>query len=261
METGVDPVGQVFCDRYPTKKIEYFCKTCQRLVCARCMFETCNGHELAELDEVTINVRKNISDLRQLMDSTRTINDDNVSFVGHKRDEVLRMKEQQLAYIEYGFGEVIKKLEERRDQLKIDFANRYDEEEAIFNKKLEVLDVYSRDQQSIEAIYEDLQRFQERGSDAKVLTKIVDISEFIQKSILNLEHISKAKGFDKDDCQINPGLKPLSLHVQKVFELITKFNMFPPGTPGSAQQQMGIRGGNTQSAPHIETQDQQPPQM
>jgi len=41
-----------------------------------------------------------------------------------------------------------------------------------------------------------LQRFIERGSDAKILTKITDISEFIQKSIENLEHISKAKGFD-----------------------------------------------------------------
>ena len=107
-------------------------------------------------------------------------------------------------------------------------------EEARFNEKLEILDVYGRDQASIETIYEDLVRFTERGSDAKILTKISDISEFIQKSILNLEHISKAKGFEKEDTQIDPRLKPLSLHVQKVFDLISKFNMFPPGAPGSS---------------------------
>lgn len=90
------------------------------------------------------------------------------------------------------------------------------------------MEVYRRDQDSIEAIYEDLSRFIERGTDAKILTKITDISEFIQKSIENLEHISKAKGFEKEDCVIDPSVKPLSLHVQKVFELITKFNMFPP---------------------------------
>ena len=57
------------------------------------MFETCNGHELAQLDEVTGIVRQNIEDLSQLMESTRRINDDNTSFVEHRRSEVLRMKE------------------------------------------------------------------------------------------------------------------------------------------------------------------------
>ena len=47
------------------------------------------------------------------MDATRTINDDNVSFIEHRRDEVFRMKEQQIYFIEYGFSEVIKKLEEK----------------------------------------------------------------------------------------------------------------------------------------------------
>ena len=43
------------------------------------------------------------------------MNDDNLSFVEHKRSEVARMREQQLYYIEYGFSEVIKKLEEKRE--------------------------------------------------------------------------------------------------------------------------------------------------
>ncbi len=71
-------------------------------------------------------------------------------------------------------------------------------------------------------------KFLERATDAKVLTKLNDISEFIQKSVENLEHISKAKGFEKADTEVDPSLRPLSLHVQKVFDLITKFNMFPP---------------------------------
>ena len=167
------------------------------------MFETCNGHELAQLDEVTGIVRQNIEDLSQLMESTRRINDDNISFVEHRRSEVLRMKEQQIYFIEYGFAEVIKKLEEKRDKLKEEFAARYDQEESRFNEKMEILEVYNRDQNSIETIYEDLQRFVERSTDAKILTKITDISEFIQKSIANLEHISKAKGFEKADTEIH----------------------------------------------------------
>ena len=138
------------------------------------------------------------------------------------------MRQQQLYYIEYGFSEVIKKLEEKRELLKAEFNARYDKEEGRFNEKMEILEVYNRDQISIETIYDDLQRFIDRSNDAKILTKITDISEFIQKSIENLEHISKAKGFEKVDTEVDPAMKPLSLHVQKVFDLITKFNMFPP---------------------------------
>ena len=87
--------------------------------------------------------------------------------------------------------------------MKEEFAARYDQEESRFNEKMEILEVYNRDQNSIETIYEDLQRFVERSTDAKILTKITDISEFIQKSIANLEHISKAKGFEKADTEIH----------------------------------------------------------
>ena len=58
------------------------------------MFTEHNGHEFQELDEVTAIVRQNISDLRSMMDATRTIVDDNVSFVEHRRSEIIRMKEK-----------------------------------------------------------------------------------------------------------------------------------------------------------------------
>ena len=83
---------------------------------------------------------------------------------------------------------------------------------------------------NIEIIYQDLHSFIERSSDAKILTKITDITEFVQKSFANLDHAQKAKGFEKADTEIDPTLKPLSMHVQKVFELVSKFNMYPPKT-------------------------------
>ena len=54
------------------------------------------------------------------------------------------------------------------------------------------------------------------------------MSEFIQKSAENLETIAKAKGFDKADTQLDAGLTPLSLNVEKVISIIAKFNMLPP---------------------------------
>ena len=51
-------------------------------------------------------------------------------------------------------------------------------------------------------------KFLEKNNDAKVLTKINDISSFISKSIEDLEKIAKNKGFDKSESIIDPTLKP-----------------------------------------------------
>jgi hypothetical protein len=70
-------------------------------------------------------------------------------------------------------------------------------------------------------------KFIEKNNDAKILTKINDISSFISKSIEDLEVIAKKKGFDKNEALIDSSLKPLTLNVQKAYELISKFNMVP----------------------------------
>lgn len=56
-------------------------------------------------------------------------------------------------------------------------------------------------------------KFIEKNNDAKILTKINDISSFISKSIEDLEIIAKKKGFDKTEALIDPNLKPLTLNV------------------------------------------------
>ena len=81
--------------------------------------------------------------------------------------------------------------------------------------------------QNIEIIYEELMKFIEKNTDAKILEKINDISSFISKSIEDLEKIAKNKSFDKSEALIDPTLKPLTLNVQKAYEIISKFNMIP----------------------------------
>ena len=56
-------------------------------------------------------------------------------------------------------------------------------------------------------------KFIDKNNDAKVLTKINDISSFISKSIEDLERIAKSKGLDKSETLIDPTLKPLTLNV------------------------------------------------
>lgn len=90
-----------------------------------------------------------------------------------------------------------------------------------------MLDQNAEEIQNIEIIYDELIKFIEKNNDAKILTKINDISSFISKSIEDLEMIAKKKGFDKNETLIDPQLKPLTLNVQKAYEIISKFNMVP----------------------------------
>lgn len=89
------------------------------------------------------------------------------------------------------------------------------------------LEKFDKDVSNIEIIYEELTKFITVNSDAKILAKIHDISQFISKSIDDLEKIAKAKGFDKQTNFVTKDLKPLTLNVAKAYEIIGKFNMVP----------------------------------
>ena len=61
--------------------------------------------------------------------NTKRINEDNRNYITHIKEEILRLKDQQLRNIDKGFADLIKKLEEKRDELKNEFSNKYLAEE------------------------------------------------------------------------------------------------------------------------------------
>lgn len=109
------------------------------------------------------------------------------------------MRDVQISNIDQGFSEVIKKLEEKRDQLKFDFNLKYEQEAAKFTFKFDIVESNAAEIANIESIYEELAKFVERNADAKILTRINDISDFMSKSIEDLERITKMKGFEKQE--------------------------------------------------------------
>ena len=92
------------------------------------MFKEHNGHEFVPLDEVTTVIRQNIEDLQALLINTKSINEENRSFIDHQANEIIRLKTQQLANIDRGFDEVIARLEQKRDFLKHEFDKKYEDE-------------------------------------------------------------------------------------------------------------------------------------
>lgn len=219
--------GKVYCFKHQDKEVEYFCKSCHSIVCPKCMFAEHNGHELAQLEDVTNIIKQNIYDLHTLLLNTKRINEDSRSHVTHVMEEVGTLRDQQIRNIDKGFGELIKKLEEKREELKIELSTRYMVEEKKALDKIQVLDTHTEEIQNIEIIHDELIKFIEKNNDAKVLTKINEISSFIGQSVEDLEGVASCKDFDRSECYVDPALKPLTLNVQKAFEIISKFNMLP----------------------------------
>lgn len=60
-------------------------------------------------------------------------------FIEHQTSEVDRLKSQQLENIDKGFGEVIARLEAKRDTLKSEFEVKYDEELTKFISKQDMI--------------------------------------------------------------------------------------------------------------------------
>lgn len=74
------------------------------------MFLDHNGHDLAQLEDVTTILRQNIFDLKQLMENVERVNQEHESYISSLLDDVERMNLQQKKNIETGFGELIKRL-------------------------------------------------------------------------------------------------------------------------------------------------------
>ena len=129
--------------------------------------------------------------------NTKRITDDNKSYVQHVSGNLARLKQQQIENVDKGFDEIIKKMQDKRELLKKDFEERYSSTDAVYLEKENTLVQNASEVTNIESIYDELRSFIERNSDAKVLSKISDISSFMNKSIEDLERITKMRGFEK----------------------------------------------------------------
>ena len=105
-----------------------------------------------------------------------------------------------------GFGEVIEKLEQKRNQLVDSFETIYSTELARFYQKQEIIQQNQLDVQNVNLIYKELSEFMARNPDGKVLAKINDISDFMVKTTDDLEHMNSMESLEQSQCQVSDGI-------------------------------------------------------
>ena len=103
--------------------------------------------------------------------------------------------------------------------MKRDFDLKYQDETDRLDECTQVFQLNKQEISKIDNIYKELSVFLEKNSDAKILTKINDISGFMNKSIEDLERITRDKA-SIEDIHLSESLAPLTLNIEKVFYII-----------------------------------------
>ena len=132
--------------------------------------------------------------------------------------------------------ELMKKLEDKKQEIMLEFEKRYKKEEQKFMTKTSLVDTNSDEIKGIEKIFNELLQFINNNPDAKILQKASDVTTFLHKSFTDLDIITKNQIAQKSEIYIHPSFKPLTLNVKKAIEIVSKFEMLPPNAMPSSTQ-------------------------
>lgn len=233
MRDDEGPGGTMFtsCTRHLEKKVEYFCKTCSDTVCARCIFDEHNGHELVQIEDMATSLKQNVLDLQKMILNASRLNEENSKLLDQTRDELSRLKQQQLKNIDKGFADLYRKLDEKKLELKGEFEKKFRTEEQRLLTKMSMIASNFEEITNIQRIFDELLTFIDNNADAKILQKATDMTTFMHKSFTDLDIITKNQISQKSEIYIQPTFRPLTLNVRRAIEIVNKFQMVPPTGP------------------------------
>ena len=178
------------------------------------------------------SLKQNVQDLSKMLINAHRLNEENQKLVEQVKEELNRLKFQQMKNIDKGFAELQKKLEDKKQEIKFEFDKRYKKEEQRFLTKTSMIGSNLEEIKNIERIFEELLAFIDNNIDSKILQKANDVTTFLHKSFTDLDLITKNQISQKGDIYIHPSFKPLTLNVKKAIEIVNKFEMIPPqGAP------------------------------
>lgn len=102
------------------------------------------------------SLKQNVLDLQKMILNASRLNDENSKLLDQTREELSRLRYQQLKNIERGFAELYKKLEEKKAELKNDFERRFRAEEQKLITKMSLVASNFEEINNIQKIFDEL---------------------------------------------------------------------------------------------------------
>ncbi len=85
------------------------------------MFDEHNGHDLIQIEEMASSLKQNVLDLQKMLFNAHRLNEENQKLIEQVKEELNRLKFQQMKNIDKGFYELAKKLEDKKQEIKFEF--------------------------------------------------------------------------------------------------------------------------------------------
>ena len=107
----------------------------------------------------------------------------------------------------------------------MNFENQFKHEDQRFVGMQNCLDGYLEEISHIERVFVELIEFVDASPDAQVLLKINDVSQFMHKSFVEMEKMTKNELQQKSEIYIQPNFRPMYLNISKAVDLANTLEM------------------------------------
>ena len=157
--------------------------------------------------------------------NTRRLTEDNLNLLEQAREELHKLLSQQIKNLESGFNDIIKRLNDKKYEITVNFENQYKAEDQRFVGLQNCLDGYLEEISHIERVFVELIEFVDASPEAQVLLKVNDVSQFMHKSFVEMEKMTKNELQQKSEIYIQPNFRPMYLNTTKALDFINKLEM------------------------------------
>ena len=210
------------CIKHKDKQIEFFCSDCSCAICSLCIYETHNGHKLDLLEDISGLIKKRMGEFFIKIQDIIKINKDNKFNCLKRKEEVNDYLKQQNNIVIKSFKEITNKLEEKKNIIISEFRNKYNHEFNRIDQIKMAIDNEGKELEKINNLIDNKIKSFKSISDAKILKDFEKYKKFFREKGLDCGKLQKKEIAIKSDLSIDPAMKPITVNINGLLELLNK---------------------------------------
>ena len=220
---SIPPIeGNDLCIKHKDKQIEFFCSDCSCAICSLCIYEVHNGHKLDLLEDISGLIKKKMGEFYIKIQDIIKINKDNKFNCQKRKDEVNDYLKQQTNIVNKSFKEINNKLEEKKNIIISEFKNKYNHEFNRLDQIKMAIDNEGKEMEKINNLIDNKIKSFNSISDAKILKDFEKYKKFFREKGLDCGKLQKKEIAIKSDLSIDPAMKPITVNINGLLELLNK---------------------------------------
>jgi hypothetical protein len=179
------------CSIHIGKEIEFYCENCSSLACSLCLIDFHNGHNFGLLYNAIDKIRKNVSDADNILNELLYQNYNNQKLLNLVLNEINDYKNGQNLIVMKNFEEIIKKINQIKQNIIDEFENKYNSELKKYEKFQNSLDEDIKEIKKTKLIINEIYDVLDMSSEVKILKDKNNYDNFLYWCNVNIKRLYK----------------------------------------------------------------------